>query len=97
MLLFWRERMNPGDQQRAQAGQIVLGDHFLRPFVIFNCPHDKLDFVGRFQLLQIFQAIPVGFAATRTFEVHDSVDPCVDLRDIVSAAGFKQHSKPAIA
>jgi len=97
ILLLRRERMHPRKKQGAYQIQPVFGDFLPGPLVIFNGADDELDFVGRFQVFEVFPAIASGLAAAGAFQIHDAPDARVNRRDVMRAAGFEQHGETIIA
>jgi hypothetical protein len=75
----------------------MSGDGLFRPVVILLRADDELDLVSRFEVRNVFPAIAFDLAAAGTFQVHDAPDPRVNGRNIMRAAGFKQHGETIIA
>ena len=46
VLLFWRQRMHPGEQQRAARSEVVLCDFVFCPLIIFQSANHEFDFIG---------------------------------------------------
>ena len=89
--------MNPGEEQGTYGGEVVLSNLVLGPVVILPGTDDEFDFIGTLQMRQIFPPIARVFTAAGTFEVHNSPNPGIDGRDIVSAARLQQDGEAIIA
>ena len=95
--LLWCERMHPGNEQGANGSQVVFGDLLFHPGVIFHGADDEFDFVGAFQVREIFPTVAVDLAAAGAFEIHDAADARVHGGDVMCAAGFEQDGVAGVA
>ena len=68
-----------------------------RPFVIFDRADDEFDFIGGFQMRDVFQTIAFDFAAAGAFQIHDAADTRINFGDVVRAAGLDQNGEAVVA
>ena len=89
---------NRREQDRATAcGQIEALRFFARPFVIFARSDDELHFVPLFEIIDVRPKVLFDFSAPGRFQIHDAMNARIDCRNVVGAAGFKQHRVAGIA
>lgn len=97
ILLLGCEGVHPGNEQWANGSEVVFRDLLFHPGVIFHGADDEFDFVGAFQVRQVFPAIAFGLTAAGTFEIHDAADAGVHGGDVMRAAGFEQDGVAGVA
>ena len=67
------------------------------PFVVFAAADDEFHFVALGEVLDVAPQIARTFAGGRRLQIHNAVNPRVDLRDVMCAAGFDEHGLPCVA
>ena len=96
-LLFRRERMHPRKEQGTNGIQLVRGDLFLGPRVIFRRADDKFDFIGCLQVREVFKTVACHLAAAGAFQIHDAADARVNFRNVMRAAGLDEDGEAGVA
>jgi hypothetical protein len=96
VLLVRCERMHPGEKQRTDFLELVPGNLFFGPLIIFQCADDEFDFVSGFQMRDVLREIAGNFAGGGAFEVHDAMDARVHFRYVMRAAGFQEDGEAGI-